>query len=163
MEVTTSATDPVIVMTRVFDAPRAMVWSALTDPKHVVHWYGGHGFENPVCEMDVRPGGTWNHVMRAPDGSEYKMKFVYLEVVPPEKLAWRSADGEPPRPGMHESPVMVCTLEDLGQKTRWKLVSRFSSVAARDATLKMGFTHVLAQGCEKLNDIVVGLASRAVH
>src|SRR6202163_31763 len=77
--------EPTIVMRRTFDAPRELVWDALTDPKHVVEWYGGRGFRNPVCEMDVRPGGRWRHVMRTPDGTEHTMEFVFVEVVKPEK------------------------------------------------------------------------------
>ena len=54
-----SLDEPVVIVTRMFDAPRTLVWDVITDPKHVVHWYGGPGFTNPVCEMDLRPGGVW--------------------------------------------------------------------------------------------------------
>ena len=53
-----------IVITRMFDAPRELVWQAMTDPKHVVHWWGPRGFTTTIQQMDVRPGGIWQHVMR---------------------------------------------------------------------------------------------------
>jgi uncharacterized protein YndB with AHSA1/START domain len=75
-----STNDPVIVITRMFDAPRELVWIAITDPKHVAHWYGGQGFTNPVCEMDLRPGGAWHHVMQAPNGTRFTINSVFEEV-----------------------------------------------------------------------------------
>jgi uncharacterized protein YndB with AHSA1/START domain len=80
---------PVIVITRDFDAPRALVWKAITDPKQVAVWYGGRGFTNPVCEMDLRPGGAWRHVMQAPDGARYTINSVFEEIVELQRLVWR--------------------------------------------------------------------------
>ncbi len=154
--------EAVIVMSRTFDAPRDVVWLAFTDPKHVTKWYGGFGFANPVCEMDVRPGGIWRHVMRTPSGAEYAMEFVYVEVVRPEKLVWKNTThGNRPAPGQHNI-VNTVTLEDAGKQTKWKLVARFDSVADRDQAMKNGFSTVITQGSEKLNDIVKALAAGAV-
>jgi uncharacterized protein YndB with AHSA1/START domain len=153
MNVASPADEAVIIMTRTFDAPREVVWTAFTTPKHVAKWYGGHGFGNPVCEMDVRPGGLWRHVMRTPDGSEYKMEFVFVEVAKPERLVWKNArDGKPP-PGQL-NVLNTVTLEEAGAKTEWKLVARFDSLADRDIAVKNGFASVITQGSEKLNDIV---------
>ena len=58
-----SATEPTIVMSRIYDAPRSLVWEAMTEPRHVRQWWGGPAVSNPVCEMDVRPGGRWEHVL----------------------------------------------------------------------------------------------------
>lgn len=148
-----STREPILVMERIFDAPRDVVWEALTDPKQVARWYGGHGFENPVCEMDVRPGGRWRHVMRTPDGSEHPLQYVFVEVVTPERLVWRSADGGSTLGGPHDN-VMTVTLEAAGQKTKWRLVARFTSMANREAALRIGFTSVLTEGAQKLNDLV---------
>lgn len=153
MKVDVPAVDPVIIMERTFDAPRDLVWDALTDPKQVAKWYGGYGFENPVCEMDVRPGGRWRHVMRTPDGVDHELEFVFVEVVKPEKLVWRTA-GAPGRFGRHHDNVMTVTLEVAGRQTNWRLVTRFESIADRDAALEVGFTSVLAEGAEKLNGLV---------
>lgn len=146
--------EAILVMSRTFDAPRDVVWAVLTDPAHVMKWYGGHGFSNPVCEMDVRPGGVWRHVMRTPDGAEYAMSFVFLEVKKPEKLVWESADHGKPSKGGHPTSNMTVTLEDAGRQTKWKLVTRFNSIADRDFALQIGFTTVLAEGTDKLNDLV---------
>jgi uncharacterized protein YndB with AHSA1/START domain len=151
-----SATEAVIVMSRMFDAPREVVWAAFTDPKHVVNWYGGHGFSNPVCEMDVRPGGLWRHVMRTPDGNEFAMTFVFLEVVKPEKISWRSVDhGE--RTHGPPSSVNTVTFEDHGGKTKWRLVARFDSFEDRERATKIGFAEKIAEGAERLNDVAKSL------
>ena len=88
--------DAVIVMSRVYEAPRDLVWAAITQPRHVARWWGGPGFSNPVCEMDVRKGGAWTHVMRFPDGHELHMDFVFVEVDPPRRLvqSFRALWGE---------------------------------------------------------------------
>ncbi len=151
----TSPHEAIIVMTRIFDAPREKVWDAFTKPEHVTQWYGGKGFSNPVCEMDVRPGGHWRHVMRMPNGSEFEQTFVYLEVEKPQKLVWERIDRETRKPGDGPpAPRMTVTLEDLGDKTRWKLVALFRSLAEREQAADSGFTGVITEGCEKFNDLV---------
>ena len=147
-----SATEAVIVMSRVLDAPRNVVWAAFTDPKHVVNWFGGHGFSNPVCEMDVRPGGLWRHVMRTPDGAEYAMTYVFVEVVKPEKISWRKVD-HGAQPDGFPSPLNTVTFEDHGNKTKWQLVARFDSIAERDRATQIGFAETIAEGTERLNEV----------
>jgi uncharacterized protein YndB with AHSA1/START domain len=151
-----SATEAVIVMSRMFDAPREVVWAAFTDPKHVVNWYGGHGFSNPSCEMDVRPGGLWHHVMRTPDGAEFVMTFVFIEVVALEKISWRSVDHGKRTDGP-PSAVNTVTFEDHGKRTKWQLVARFDTVADRDRATQIGFATVIAEGAERLNDVAKSL------
>jgi uncharacterized protein YndB with AHSA1/START domain len=85
------AIDPLrreLTIRRTFDAPRALVWRAWTDPKCVAAWWGPHGFTNPVCEVDARPGGAIYIVMRAPDGTDYPMRGVFHEIVAPERLVF---------------------------------------------------------------------------
>jgi uncharacterized protein YndB with AHSA1/START domain len=77
-----------LIMTRIFDAPRELVFKAWTDPKHVARWWGPNGFTNPVCEMDLRPGGSFRIVMRAPDGVDYPTTGVFREIVEPERLVF---------------------------------------------------------------------------
>ena len=143
-----SANEAVITMTRTLDAPRERVWGAFTDPKHVVRWYGGKGFENPVCEMDVRPGGHWRHVMRTPDGAEHALHFVFVEVVRPERLSWQAVahgnvGGEP-------LPLSTVTLEEHGGRTKLRFVARFKTLAERDLAMSWGFSAVLAEGVDKM-------------
>jgi uncharacterized protein YndB with AHSA1/START domain len=79
-----------VTLTRVFDAPCALVWKAWTDPKMMARWFGPRGFTNPVCELDVRVGGSIRIVMRGPDGNDYPMKGVFREVLKPERLMFTS-------------------------------------------------------------------------
>ena len=146
-----SATEPTIVMSRIYDAPRSLVWEAITEPKHVRQWWGGPGFSNPVCEMDVRPGGLWTHVMRFPDGHELHLSFVFLEVEKPTRLVWQSADHDRRKGGPPSSTITV-TLEDLGPRTAWKMVARFCSVADRDAAVSLGFTGPIESSSDHLVD-----------
>jgi uncharacterized protein YndB with AHSA1/START domain len=88
-----SLADREIVLTRVFDAPRELLWDAWTDPKHVVKWWGPRGFTITIHEMDVRPGGIWNHTMHGPDGTDYPGQCVFIEVVKPERIVY-SMTGE---------------------------------------------------------------------
>lgn len=93
-----------IVITRLLDAPPELVFQAWTDPLHLARWWGPEGFTNPVCETDVRLGGAWHIVMRAPDGAEYPCRGVYLEIVRPERLVFTNIavdnDGTPVLDGM---------------------------------------------------------------
>src|SRR5260370_30002795 len=109
-----------LVLTRVFDAPRELVFKAWTDPKCVAEWWGPNGFTNPVCELDVRPGGAIRIHMRGPDAIVYPMTGVYQEVVWPERLVFTSAaldlDGNP----MFEVRTTV-TFAETGGKTEQSL------------------------------------------
>src|ERR671933_1431990 len=82
----TTPSDREIVMRRVFDAPRRLVFDAWTTPELFARWFGARGWSVPVCEIDLRPGGRYRYVMRGPDGQEVAMAGVYREVVPPERL-----------------------------------------------------------------------------
>lgn len=82
----TITSDREVVATRTFAAPRALVFDAWTTPDHMRHWYGLRFLTMTVCEIDLRPGGTFRYVLRAPDGSEYAFSGVYREVVRPERL-----------------------------------------------------------------------------
>ncbi|MBA3276626.1 MAG: SRPBCC domain-containing protein [Chloroflexia bacterium] len=90
---TTASTDrhPGVTITRTFDAPRELVFAVWTDPKHMARWFGPRDFTNPVCELDVRPGGAILIHMRGPDGGIYPMKGAFQEVVPPERLVFTAA------------------------------------------------------------------------
>lgn len=141
--------EAVICLTRIYDAPRALVWQALTDPRHVVAWYGGDGFTSPVCEIDLRVGGRWYLVMRAPNGMEFPIGSVFLEVVPPERLVWTGA--APSAPGAPPRPVITVTLEEAGEgRTSWRMEARFDTLADRDLSIQMGFSQMVAMGVERL-------------
>ena len=90
-----------LVMTRVFDAPRELVFKAWTETKHVAQWWGPKRFTNSVCEMDVRPGGAIRIHMRAPDGVVYPMTGVFQEIVAPERLVFVSSALDDKAPFAH--------------------------------------------------------------
>jgi uncharacterized protein YndB with AHSA1/START domain len=87
----TNAVTRELVLTRVFDAPRSFAFRAWTSPRHLAQWWGPHGFTNPVCELDVRPGGAIRIHMRGPDGTVYPMTGSYQQVVESERLVFTSA------------------------------------------------------------------------
>lgn len=85
-----------IIITRVFEAPRDLVWKAWTEPKHLMRWWGPKGFTAPVARIDLRVGGEYISCMRSPEGKEFWSKGVFREVVPPERLSMTTslADAE---------------------------------------------------------------------
>src|ERR1700734_1132647 len=88
-----STADREIITTRLFDAPRDLVFQAWTDPKHIVHWWGPNGFSITMHEMNVKPGGQWRFVMHGPDGTDFKNDKVYIEVVRPSRLVFEQVTG----------------------------------------------------------------------
>lgn len=84
----TATADREIVLTRLLDAPRELVWRAWTEPEHLIKWWGPTGFTNTFHEIDVRPGGVWRFVMHAPDGTDYDNFVRFREVLPPERLVY---------------------------------------------------------------------------
>ncbi len=146
-----STKDPLIIITRMFDAPREDVWTAITDPKHVAQWYGGQGFTNPVCEMDLRPGGAWHHVMQAPNGAQYRIESIFEEVTPPERLVWRTIK-DPNRNPAPPTSHNTITLNTRGTQTEWMLVARFDSFADRDTTAQWGFGQTISAGLDRLEN-----------
>jgi uncharacterized protein YndB with AHSA1/START domain len=118
-----------LVITRVFDAPRELVFKLWTDPKHVAQWWGPKGFTLTVHEMDVRPGGVWRFIMHGPDGVDYKNRIIFSEVVKPERLVYSHSGDEEDDSGEFQGTV---TFDDLGGKTRLTLRMLFATAAERD-------------------------------
>ncbi len=142
-----------LVLTRVFDAPRELVFKAWTDPKCVAQWWGPHGFSNPVCELDLRPGGAILIHMRGPDGTVYPMTGVYQEVVAPERLVFTSAaldaDGNP----LFEVLNTVTFAEQSGKtkQTLWaRVITRTAKAAPYLVGMEAGWTQSLERLAESL-------------
>jgi len=120
-----------IVISRVFDAPREMVWEAWTDPEQVVRWWGPRGFTTTIETMDVRPGGVWKHVMHGPDGTDYPNKSVFIEVVEPERIVMNHGGGTKGRRGVSFNATW--TFEALNRhQTRVTMRSVFPSAEERE-------------------------------
>lgn len=120
--------DREITATRVFDAPRELVFEAWTDPKHIAQWWGPNGFTNTIHSMDVRPGGEWDFIMHGPDGTNYKNKIVYREVVRPERLVYDHLSFPPFR--------VTVIFEEQGQKTKLHMQMLFETAAIRTSTIE---------------------------
>jgi len=142
----TLKSDLEIQLTRVFNAPRRLVFEAHSKPEHVRRWWGRKDAELSVCEMDFRPGGTWRYVMRKPNGKEYAFRGEFKEIVPPERLVWTFGfEGMPGEPG-----IETFTFEEHDGKTTLTTISHFDSIAMRDAVIKSGMEHGAAEMWDRL-------------
>lgn len=124
-----------IVISRVFDAPRELVWHAWTEPRHVGQWWGPRGFTTTTEIMDVRPGGTWKHVMRGPDGTEYPNKSIFKEVVKPERIVFSHAGGRKGGPGASFVATWSFDVVEEG-KTRVTIHMVFPTAAERELVVR---------------------------
>jgi uncharacterized protein YndB with AHSA1/START domain len=155
-----STADREIASTRVFDAPRDLVFEAWTSPEHVAQWWGPNGFTTTTQSMDVRPGGEWIFVMHGPDGTDYKNHIVYREVVRPERLVYDhitgplfratvifDAEGEKTRISMR----MVFETAEL----RNRVAEEFGAVEGLEQTLNHLGEHVAKIAAEHADDFVI--------
>ena len=126
--------DPrMIIGSRVFDAPRELVWRVWTDPKHLAQWWGPDGFSTTTNAYNAQPGGIWRFVMHGPDGRDYQNRITYDEIVKPERLVYHHGGGDDVEAVQFKTTV---TFEDLGGKTRITMTGVFPSAAERDRVIK---------------------------
>jgi len=141
-------------MTRLFDAPRTLVFDAMTKPEHVRRWWGclGEGYSVPVCEIDLRPGGAWRFVNRHPKG-EAAFHGEYREIAPPSRLVFTEIFEEFP------DSVSVVTAEftEEGGKTRLTATVQYPSLDVRDAVIASGMARGAAISYDRLEDLVAEL------
>lgn len=156
------------VFTRLFDAPRDLVWKAWTDPAMLCQWWGPQGFTCPEARMDLRVGGEYKFVMRGADGTEFPVKGIFLEVVEGEKLVMTDVADDMPKEWLERARAhgsgdgtrlpesfWTVTFESRGQQTLLKIVTQFASEADRDAMVKMGMQEGWAESLDKLDDVLV--------
>jgi uncharacterized protein YndB with AHSA1/START domain len=146
-----------IVLTRVFDAPRSLVFAAWTDPKHVANWWGPKGFTNPVCEMDVRVGAAIRIVMRGPNGVDYPMSGIFREIVVPEKLVVTCIPEDAAGNPLFEVLTTATFLESKG-KTTLTLTARAVKAPAAAAPMLAGMETGWSQSLDRLGAEVAGMA-----
>lgn len=141
--------DRALVITRVFDAPRELVWKAWTDPQHAISWWGPRDYPATRVEMDVRPGGRWRHCLRATaDGRVLWHGGVFREVVAPERLVFTFAWEEEGERGLET--LVTVTFVTEGSKTRMTFRHEpFQSVAERD-----GHTDGWGSAFDRLGDLL---------
>jgi uncharacterized protein YndB with AHSA1/START domain len=131
---TTDSAERVLVITRLFDAPRDLVFKAWSEPEHLAQWFGPKGFTSFVVgSMEPRPSGTYRIHMRGSDGNDHWVQGAYREILEPEQIVctfvWTDAGGNPTRP----DTLLTLTFEELGDKTRLTMHQAvFESVTARD-------------------------------
>jgi len=140
----------VIEMTRLFDAPRHLVFEAMSKPEHIKRWWGclGAGYSVPVCEVDLRPGGKWRFVNRHPKG-EAVFYGVYREIAPPDRVVFTEIFE--PFPDA-ESVVSAVFTEENG-KTRLTATVVYPSVEVRDMVLKTGMANGAAISYDRLEEV----------
>jgi uncharacterized protein YndB with AHSA1/START domain len=151
--------DREIVVMRVFDAPREMVFEAWADPKQLVQWFGPEGFTTTVESFDFREGGEWVQVMHGPDRTNYPCSAMFTEVTPPEVIAYFNRGG---REGEEEVEFQsTVTFEAIGQqKTRLTIRMEFPSEEARDENVRR--YGAIEGGRQTLNRLAIFLAKKGV-
>jgi uncharacterized protein YndB with AHSA1/START domain len=145
----TTPTDREIVITRAFDAPRALVFEAWTKPEHVRHWWGWRTSTMITCEADVRPGGSWRYVTREENGMEVPFTGVYQEVTPPERVVHTDVyDVEPFNQG--DPAVSTVTFREESGRTTVTVSTMYPSKEIRDAVLGSGMEAGAAESYDRL-------------
>jgi uncharacterized protein YndB with AHSA1/START domain len=150
----TTPSDQEIRMTRLFSAPRPVVFEAMTRPEHVKQWWGrlGEGYSVPVCEIDLRVGGAWRFVNRHPRG-EAVFYGEYREITPPSRLVFTEIFAQFP----DSVSVVTAELTDEDGKTRMTATVRYPSLAVRDMVLASGMSHGAGLSYDRLDDLVAAL------
>ena len=143
--------DREILMTRVFNAPRRLVFQAWTTPELFSRWFGPRGFTVPVCEMDLRPGGAWRCIMRSPDGVEMGMKGVYQEIVPYERLVSTEIYDDYEEYG---ASLNTLTLEEKDGVTTLTTRVLYPSMETRDAVIASGMEGGASQTLDRLEELL---------
>ena len=163
---TSAQSDREIVITRVFDAPRKLVFEAWTDPKHVAQWWGPKGFTTRVTQLDLRPGGKWRYVMIGPDGTEYPATGTFREIIPPERIVTSDEFDEGFEKVMNadlpRGMVMTAIFEDLAGKTKLTLRIMHESVADRRKHEEMGVVAGWNSSLECLDEYLAKMVEERV-
>ena len=156
-EVTTPS-DREIRLSRLFDAPRHLVFEAMSQPAHIKRWWGnlGEGYSVPVCEVDLRPGGKWRFSNRTPKGELANFYGVYREVTPPGRVVFTEIFE--PFPDA-ESVVTAVLTEENGQ-TRLTATCIYPSADIRDMVLKTGMARGAGLSYDRLEEVAAGLTAR---
>ena len=150
----TTPSDREIRLTRLFNAPRHLVFEAMTTPEHVRRWWGnlGEGYSVPVCDIDLRPGGAWRFVNRHPKG-EVAFSGKYMEIVPPSRLVFTEVMEPYPEPGS----VVTTEYTDENGQTRLTATCLYPSREIRDMVVGSGMERGAGLSYDRLDDLVTEL------
>ena len=150
----TLPSDREVMMTRVFDAPRHLVYDAFSKPELLKQWFGPRGFSLVVCEVDHRVGGGFRFVLRGPDGREMGMRGAYRELAPPDRSVHMESFDDFPG----EARVTTVFVEQDG-KTTMTVTVLSPSKEVRDAVLKSGMEHGAAETYDRLAELLASMGA----
>jgi uncharacterized protein YndB with AHSA1/START domain len=154
----TTPSDREIVITRVFDAPRTLVFDCMSKPELVKRWLlGPPGWTMPVCEIDLRVGGRYRYVWRGPDGTEMGMGGVYREIVPPERIVQTELFDQDWTGG---ETVGTALLTEKDSRTILTITVLYSSKEARDGALRTGMTEGMSAGYDRLAELLASIPAK---
>jgi uncharacterized protein YndB with AHSA1/START domain len=150
----TTPSDQEIRLTRLFNAPRRLVFDAMTKPEHVSQWWGrlGEGYSVPICEIDLRPGGLWRWVNRHPKG-EVAFRGEYLEITSPSRIKFTEIFEQFPE----TVSVVTTELTEEGSNTRLTTSVRYPSQQVRDMVMASGMARGAGISYDRLEDLVAEL------
>jgi uncharacterized protein YndB with AHSA1/START domain len=132
--VAVESSDLKLVITRIFDAPRSLVFKAWTEPEHLARWWGPRGYSLPSCQIDLRQGGSYRFQMKSPEGDINWWHGVVREIVEPELIVWTCSINNADGTSISGETLLKVTLEEYAGKTRLTLHQAiFESIAIRDA------------------------------
>ena len=143
-----------LVINRDFAAPRELVFKAWTDPKYMARWWGPRGFTNPVCELDVRPGGAIRIDMRGPDGTVYPMKGIFHEISLPARLVFTSSAFEDKEGNPQLEVLNTVTFTALGNKTKLSLIAAVVKSSAEVEAALDGMEKGWKQSLDRLEELL---------
>lgn len=129
-----NANDSVIVTTRIFEAPRELVFAAFSDQRHLARWWGPDGFSTTTSRFEFREGGIWRFVMHGPDGRDYENCITFDEITPPERLVYHHG-GDDTIENLCFGTIVL--FEDLGGRTRLTMEMSFPTLEQRDDAIRL--------------------------
>lgn len=141
-----------LLFTRTYDAPRALVFDAWTDPQHIGKWWGPKGFTTTTEVMEVKVGGIWDYVMHGPDGTDYPCRSLYTEVERPKRLAFSNIGGK--ADDAHLTCQVAVSFEETGGKTTLTLRMLFPSAEAAEHAKDLGADSGGTESLERLADVL---------
>lgn len=158
LKIEAPANEPIVIATRDFAAPRALVWRVMTEREHVARWWGTEGQRNVITALDVRPGGKWRIESHGADGNVYIFVGEYREVHEPEKFVWTF--------GMEnmffgKTLVETHTFEEDGAVTHYRSVSNYDSIADRDGMVASGMEKGMRHGFAVMDQLLAELTQEA--
>jgi uncharacterized protein YndB with AHSA1/START domain len=153
----TLPSDTEILITREFDAPRALVFKAMCDPALIPQWWGPRKYETIVDKMDVRPGGSWRFINRGADGTEFAFRGEYREIVPPERIV-QTFEFEP---WAGHISIETATFTEQNGRTLLTNHTRYASKEDRDGMIESGMESGLRETHDRFAELLVELKTKA--